>query len=513
MKFTTLIFLLIFLLSSVSITALNINQEIDTTQVLLIYTNSTDQNSVIFSLQDTSIPINTVSRQISNLESTNFQSYDLIILVSSSEFNLEEEDENKLNTFLNDPSKYFIIFSPFLDEFEDTTESLLGLEDIGDTFPEDNITNWDLRLDATLGNLTQSSTYTYFGQYTELEPLSSATTLVTITNAELTDDMDGEISFPIPAVINATTNKAHIITSSLSPFSTASNDILSLNQIPQIFDLLFEEIMLSNINIISQTSGNIVSDPTGTDKPDEDSPLDNIPILPDLKFGNFLIYGILVMISLFITKILGILDWLSRKIIGVSIFIVGAFYSVEDRILDQKDVYLNQSRADIMDFLDAVGKYGSHLREIKSITNLGSGSLMWHLKVLEDFNWIVKYKIENYTVYVSYNFETTFDPYVKGLELKLQSKYTYDLIHALLSINFDTNIFISDLQDLTSIPNKAIRRFINKLAELDLVKISSQKPIQFRIYNYSILNNLNESFQIRKYYEIPDNGVQVDEID
>ena len=498
---------------NITATAIEIDQEDNTPQILLMHSNSTEKVTIASIFQDISISNNLDTRLISNLTNTNLQSYDMIIFVSSNEFDLDENVEDRIETFLSDASKFFISFSPFLDEFEDKLEELLGIKKLENIFPKDNVTNWDLKMDVDFGSLTQGSTFSYSGQYAEIEPVSSASTIVSVTDINFDGEFDEEISFPAPAIINATTNKAQIITSTLSPFSSNSLNPLSLNQIPQPFEVLLTEIFRSSINIISQTGKTIITDTKVNENDIDDSPIDKIPLLPDLPFGNFLIYGIILLISLFITKLLGILDWVSRKAIGLGIFIIGAFYSVEDRILDQKDVYLNQSRADIMDFLDTVGKYGSHLREIKSTTHLGSGSLLWHLKVLEDFNWIVKYKIDSFTVYVAYSHETTFDPYVKSLELKLQSKYSFDLIEALLSISFDENIVISDLQDLTGVPNKAIRRFINKLAELDLVKIRSQKPIKFRIYNHSILNNLHESFRLRIEYEVSDNSVNVEEID
>ena len=50
----------------------------------------------------------------------------------------------------------------------------------------------------------------------------------------------------------------------------------------------------------------------------------------------------------------------------------------------------NLSRQHILDYLAHIGAFGAHLRELKKVTKLGTGSILWHLQVLEDFDFIEK---------------------------------------------------------------------------------------------------------------------------
>ncbi|MCE7735454.1 MAG: hypothetical protein GPJ54_11290, partial [Candidatus Heimdallarchaeota archaeon] len=366
--------------------------------------------------------------------------------------------------------------------------------------------------DQRFGNLSTGDNFNYTGFYSEIEPLEFTQSLVsTISNDELENE-----ELEHPAIINATNTGAYIISSTLSPISFDVSPALSLNQLPQIFDNLIIQLFSSIIVEVNNRNNivitNIISNTQGINSTDESLESNNVangpvPILQNLQIFDLLIYGLIFFILLFFAKVTRLYGWIGRKLIGVGIFVVGIFYNVEDRILAHKDVYLNNSRAEIMDFLDTVGKFGSHLREIKSKTNLASGSLMWHLKVLEDFNWIMKYKIENNTIYVSHNFESSFDPYLKKLELKLHSKYTYNLLNALKNVSYNNSITIIDIQKQVDIPNKAIRRLINKMHELEIVKINYTKPIRFQIYNFSIFNNICESLDLRENYEMIVNNI------
>lgn len=507
--------------------------------ILVIYSTESELNPLLSTINSLPFSVNIENKTFSDLDdiNVNVNEFDLIILLSSSKFDLDEDVEEQFKDYLNDNSKYFIAFSPYLDTLENEIELLLGFEEIGDQFPDNNVTTWDLEIEQNIGNLSIGETFTYTGQYAEIETHSQTQNLVSIismssndgddqeTTSEEEEDSD-ELNLPMPAIINATTNGANIISSTLSPISMNTMASLGFNQLPQIFNNLIVQLYSSFIiqantpfQVIQPTGSEIVVSSDITSQPKETDPeniLDSsvsIPILPNIQIGNLVVYGFLTLILLIVTKFLGLLNWVNRRIIGVGIFVIGIFYNVEDRILNQKDVYLNNSRAEIIDFLDVVGKFGSHLREIKSMVNLGSGALMWHLKVLEDFNWIVKYQIENNTVYVSHNFETLFDPYLKKLELQLSSKYSHQLIQALSNISFSNSITVIDLQDQTDVPNKAIRRFVNKLNEMEIITVNHTKPIRFQVFNFSILKNLLDSMVLRNTYNRIQSDIQITEND
>ncbi|MHA2030091.1 MAG: hypothetical protein ACW99A_03365 [Candidatus Kariarchaeaceae archaeon] len=525
MKISKLLLLLILLINLFSTTNI-VKGETEVSEILIVYSGNNELTAILNSFQSLSLSTNIDLKLIDELSDTNFQIYDLVIFSSLVKFDFPESEESSFIDFLEDPSKDFVGFSPHMDEFEDEIVTLIGFEKIDDITPEDNSTTWTLKVDEVVGNLSIGQSFAYTGQYAEITPIQGVRSLVSVISGELNqtggEEEDDKIEFPAPAIINATSSGAKIISSTLSVLSTEVAPFIHLNQLPQIFDLLISQILSSiilEVNLQKIVTGQNTSDHTNnsdvSDNPtetDQNNIIDQtVPGVPNLQIGNLLFYGVLLIITLFISKILGVLGWINRKIIGIGIFIISAFYNVEDRILDQKDVYLNNSRAEIMDFLDTVGKFGSHLREIKSITSLGSGSLLWHLKVLEDFNWIAKYRIQSYTVYVSHNFETSFDPYLKKLELSLQSKYTYELFEALMNISFSNSITVLDLQKQTEVPNKAIRRFVKKLEDMEIIKINHTKPIRFQIYNYSIFTSLFESQSLRKTYSKIDYSVNVSE--
>ncbi|OLS27632.1 MAG: hypothetical protein HeimC2_10790 [Candidatus Heimdallarchaeota archaeon LC_2] len=89
---------------NVTVTAIEIDQEDNTPQILLIHSNSIDQESILAILQEITIPIDIDTRLMSNLANTDLKSYDMIIFVSSNEFDLDENDEDRIVTFLGDPS-------------------------------------------------------------------------------------------------------------------------------------------------------------------------------------------------------------------------------------------------------------------------------------------------------------------------------------------------------------------------------------------------------------------------
>jgi predicted transcriptional regulator len=161
----------------------------------------------------------------------------------------------------------------------------------------------------------------------------------------------------------------------------------------------------------------------------------------------------------------------------------------------------NQARVEIIDFLEHVGRYGAHLREIKSVTNLGSGSLLWHLQVLEDFNLIEKIKVDNYTVFVNTNFAELFNPDLKEIEFNLQSKYTLEVLDMLDTYQLGEEIDLTDVETTTGINRRTLRRLMKKFEQNGLIRIIAGPSLKLEVVDKELLSKIHKSLDLRDSYK------------
>ena len=449
--------------------------------------------------------------------SVNLDNYDFLIIVSSVEFSVSDEDELKIANFINNPVHTILTISPFLDEFGGDLEETLGIEHFDQIELETSdstIIQSNLSLLQSVGQYTQGTVFEYYGQLGVFEPISSARIIASITATNATDEDILELGFPFPVVINATTDKANIITSSLSPIfnpeSVGSDFNIELGtsnqktqtkltgtQVSTFFDALLGELVLTTLDghQIRNKSPAIINS----------NPANNggfiIPII-DLNLQLLLAGGLFFsFLLLFYKNIIAFFQWLTEKILTLGIFVFGVFYKVQDRILDHHEVLMNHSRMKIMAFLEHINHYGAHLREIKTITKLGTGSLLWHLQVLEDFGWIRKYNINKNTVFIAAEFEPDFDPQLKEIELKLQSKYNRLILETLLNNETNGFIKIAKIAEQTGISARAINRHLKKLSKFNLIELIKKKSIRVKIKDLTKLKELFESLWKRSNYD------------
>jgi predicted transcriptional regulator len=222
---------------------------------------------------------------------------------------------------------------------------------------------------------------------------------------------------------------------------------------------------------------------------------------PSVNSPQFLLIILLVLILIFIRRVLGIFRWFFEKSIGGFIFIIGAFYNVQDRYLDHNDVLLNQTRAKIMAYLEHIGRTGAHLREIKSTLQIGTGALLWHLQVLEDFGWLEQYKISRYSIFVASEYAHTFDPNQKELEMKLQSKHTHKIVETLTRIDHQDGINISELSSTTSIDRKTVRRIVKVLERYGSLELEKGKETRIFVLNSQPLEKILDSIEQRDSFD------------
>jgi predicted transcriptional regulator len=321
---------------------------------------------------------------------------------------------------------------------------------------------------------------------------------------------------PLPAVINGSTSDSQIITGSLAPISSAVGG-LNLHQVPYDFDTLITELMIkvvqqhvslnqvvttipsvssSTSSASRSTTASSATTPATEDDPGSfDVPLD----LTDLIW--ILIIGVLLLLVFFARRILRILHWLEEKSWGLIIGVFGAFYNVHDRILDQNQVLLNQSRSNIMLYLEHMSHYGAHLREIKSTLKMGTGILLWHLQVLEEFGWVNQHQIGRYKIFIAYDYSVDFNPEQKKLELELRSKYTKVIIETLIAVEESVTLTLTEFSQKVSADRKIIRKHLDVLDHADAIEVQKEGVMTtIFIVDKELIENLLGGIQLRESF-------------
>lgn len=470
----------------------------DTTIHVLVIHSGDGGLSVVTQAFSNNSQVSVDSILISQIETTDISNYNIIILTSSTTFETSSATDTKLLNFINQGHSVFMAFTPYLGHFEDPLKLALGLQNTDKVLPEDNSTaNWQLQTTQKIGTMNSGTVFNYTGNLLEFEASSGVQTLVQATSGSPNTNGLEELDYPFPVIVNASTSSEAIITSSIP----VNSQNLRLYGFLDLFEQLITQIINVSVSFQTVQSGSSSStNPTTTGSNQNTSPNNNI-LPPNINLLPILAVLAFVLFMLFFKQILGFFRWLSEKTLGIGIAILGIFYNVQERILDDNDVLLNQYRIDIMKYLDYVGSSGAHLREIKSTLKSGTGSLLWHLQVLEDFNWVIKVKVDKYVVFVSHNYIDQFDTNLKHIELALQSKNTDLIMEAILDephLEYDIN----QLQEMTGIYRKAIRRFIAKLQEFNLIEIINDNPITFRLLDKATLETIHNNLISKQEFSL-----------
>lgn len=269
------------------------------------------------------------------------------------------------------------------------------------------------------------------------------------------------------------------------------NQPIVLNQLPFSFKQLVKEIIA--IPLTSHLLKNGITIPS-------EGGSSGLPLIPgnlNLDLGDLLIIGLISLFIIYSRKIFGLLRWISEKLLVGVVAVAGAFYNIQNRVMNLQEVLINDHRANIMNLLEHVSQYGMHLREIKGYTDLGAGALLWHLQVLEDFGMIVKHEINRNTVFVAFEFETKFDPRLKEIELGLRSKYTKSIIEVLAKTDENQTLEVSELMSLTHLSRKIVKRSLSKFKKYELIDYNKKSDL-ISIDDRFYLEELQTSIQLRE---------------
>ena len=484
-------------------------------KILIIYGSEIDRTAIsnmTSNLNQSQFQVTEVSSNV--VQSGDISNQDLIIIASSGDFSLEDTVEQALQNYLLDTSHHLIMITPHLDELSDNFRQVLGISKINEIIGGDVPFQWTINPTTNFLGYNITDSFQYAGAAAIVTLQSSINVLANFTAVTGSNDTS-EVSLPSPAIWNSTQNaNIQVIATSLNDTSNQndSNLGLRLSQVTDFINSIIKDIVVNvyqKVLVISEKPNN-TTDTIGKNTGGNDTVTTgnsntggSIPGLPvNLGVGSptfqlsliALLFGLVILLF---SRIMGFVNWLTRKFYGIAIFVVGAFYNVQDRTLSHNDVTMNNSRADILAYLNYVGSFGAHLREIKSVTKLGSGSLLWHLQVLEDYGYIDKFGIDSYTIFVAEGF--TLDVELKEIELKLQSKYTFDILDYLAHLDIQI-VSLAEIEEETEINRRSLRRLINKLADKHLVTIDKYPQMTITIVEMDMIKELFHSLNLRETF-------------
>jgi predicted transcriptional regulator len=428
------------------------------------------------------ITSNFLSVENSFMNFTNFNNFllnnsDMLIILGTNNFTLSTENQASIQDFVNQEKKSIITLTPYIGQFNSSLANLFGISDFNETYPTGSSSEiWDLELNKTLDSINIGTNVTFEGQFGVFDKNPNSETIAFVAGSNSIIPEIQALNFPLPAIINSSTTTSQIITGSISPIPISVGG-LHLNQIPIFEDLISEVIVAAITNHIERNE--IIDIPTGTDTTststsDDTSRLTDNPSDPNLSIENFLwmvILGIIALLFLFRNKILWLLRWFEKKFFGIIVGIIGSVYSIQNRNLATSQVLINQTRAKILDYLEFIAESGSHFREIKSVVRVGTGILLWHLQVLEDFGFITQYKIDRYNIFVAYEFNEEFSIEEKRLEIKFRSKHAINVFENLIQIEEQDKLNISEFSKLASVDRKTIKKHLEILEGEEIVKL------------------------------------------
>jgi len=253
-----------------------------------------------------------------------------------------------------------------------------------------------------------------------------------------------------------------------------SNFPLSINKTQLIFS--FESNEQEDLNWITyfgldhqQLSNASVSNPeTLVNNPGDDFVQDST-FLTDIGFIAILagfIFGLASIILLILRRLWeGILSGLI--VIGTAIYI-------PNRKLSAVDALHNPSRSQIMDILEEKAEKGETLRNLSKNLHMPLATLLWHLQILEDFDFINRYKIRKESIIVSMNYMDKFDPILKETEMMFNTEQGRIFWRFLISTTPQNTFKIIDVVKSTQWHVTTARKHIKKLVALQVLTVSTQ---------------------------------------
>lgn len=147
-------------------------------------------------------------------------------------------------------------------------------------------------------------------------------------------------------------------------------------------------------------------------------------------------------------------------------FLISEKILIDGSKFSKETVLSNINRKKILDYIEInPGLHFSILRRF-ALSNTGSsGQLIWHLEMLIKFNYIKKFKVGNYTVYIPFNMHEE----VGRIIFLLRDRINYKLMRLLVK---EETLIKSEIYKVLKEKRVDVYYRINNLMEYNLISLS-----------------------------------------
>ncbi len=129
----------------------------------------------------------------------------------------------------------------------------------------------------------------------------------------------------------------------------------------------------------------------------------------------------------------------------------------------------HEKRKEIMDALYESGGKGISMKELKELIQLPQTTLLWHLDVLQEFEFITRVKIHKQIIIISNDFLEEFDPRITELELSFLSDQGEKFRELISSKDINESFSLKDVIKTTNWHEKTAKRHLKRLITLGII--------------------------------------------
>lgn len=134
--------------------------------------------------------------------------------------------------------------------------------------------------------------------------------------------------------------------------------------------------------------------------------------------------------------------------------------------LMKKDIIDNPTRNEIYKYIKQ--NPGRNINEIMKTHNLGSNLALWHLSVLEKFQFVRSKKFRNQCVFFKFDSDPNFD--------QLHYYMANDIVQSIIKLmKNERPLKITDIADGLKKNHNTIKKYLEALTDLKLVEIEKEK--------------------------------------
>ncbi len=139
-------------------------------------------------------------------------------------------------------------------------------------------------------------------------------------------------------------------------------------------------------------------------------------------------------------------------------------------VLSTLEIFEQETRQEIISSLLEKGSQRQTLRELSSNLNAPIQTLLWHLRVLEEYNFIIKKKIQNELVFIVREYLEDFDDNLKNFELSFKTESAKKFYSFLINLQEEQVFTLSDIINHTSWSSRTSLRYVRKLTVMGIIE-------------------------------------------